>query len=266
MRTPACSMATSTGIRGSSRERYTSASCSLSSSARRIGASCPARSARSHAKSRAASTGMSAKRQRLDALAADVFFRQRLVSRVLERQLFERVGRPGRVDQVAGDHRVEVEPVQPHTVPGEHDGVELQVVADLRHAPGLRAAASAPRAPRRAASDGGVAERPMARRHVIGLSRATSKTRGRRWRRASRTADRAARGTQTIRSPAAGAASARTPSIVSTIRYVRDDAGGGRRVLVDDRAEAQLVEDLEAPLGRGAAIAERVGVERRPAR
>ncbi len=51
-----------------------------------------------------------AKRQRLDALAADVFFRQRLVGRVLERQLFERVGRPRRVDQVAGDHRVEVEP------------------------------------------------------------------------------------------------------------------------------------------------------------
>ena len=109
-RTPACSIAMSTGIRGSSRERYTSVNCSLSSMRaenrrelpREVGPLAREIEGRFH--------GDVAKRQRLDALAADVFFRQRLVGRVLERQLFERVGRPGRVDQVAGDHRVEVEP------------------------------------------------------------------------------------------------------------------------------------------------------------
>ena len=62
------------------------------------------------------------------------------------------------------------------------------------------------------------------------------------------------------------AASARTPSSVLTIRYVLATLAAVGAYSFDDRAKPELVEDLEAPLARGAAIAERVGVECRPAR
>ena len=117
--------------RGSGRRRPAAPS---SSRPRRIGASWPARSARSQAKSSAASTGMSPSDSALTPLPQTSSSVSALYDRVLERQLLERIGRPRGVHQVAGDHRVEVEPGQAHTVPGEHDRVELEVVADLRHA------------------------------------------------------------------------------------------------------------------------------------
>ena len=70
-------------------------------------------------------------RHRLGAAAADVLLGQRLVAEMLERGSFERVARPRRVEQVAGEHRVERQPAQRDAVGLQHDGVELQIVADL---------------------------------------------------------------------------------------------------------------------------------------
>ena len=41
------------------------------------------------------------------------------------------MARPGRVEEIAGQHRVELEPGQPNALPREHEGIELQVVTDL---------------------------------------------------------------------------------------------------------------------------------------
>jgi hypothetical protein len=53
---------------------------------------------------------------------------------MLERRLLERMPRPCRVEQVAGEHRVEGQPAERDAVPSEDDQVELQVVADLANA------------------------------------------------------------------------------------------------------------------------------------
>jgi hypothetical protein len=48
-------------------------------------------------------------RDRFRAAAADLFFRQRLIAGVLEREVLQLVGRPGGIEQIARDHRVEIE-------------------------------------------------------------------------------------------------------------------------------------------------------------
>ena len=50
---------------------------------------------------------------------------------MLEREILEPVLRTGRVEQIARDHRVRVEPAELDAVTREQDGVELQVVTDL---------------------------------------------------------------------------------------------------------------------------------------
>ena len=52
-------------------------------------------------------------------------------SRHARGQLLERVCRTRRVEQVAGEHRVGLDAAQHDAVTLEHDGVELQIVADL---------------------------------------------------------------------------------------------------------------------------------------
>jgi hypothetical protein len=50
---------------------------------------------------------------------------------MLQRRFFERVARPRGIQQIAGEHRVKLEPGQVDAVTREHDHVELQVVANL---------------------------------------------------------------------------------------------------------------------------------------
>ena len=64
--------------------------------------------------------------------AADVFLRERLVAQMLERDLLDGVARPGRIEHVAREHRVELEPVEGDALVRQHHQIELQIVADLR--------------------------------------------------------------------------------------------------------------------------------------
>ena len=50
---------------------------------------------------------------------------------MLERQILERMRRAGRVEQVAREHRVGLEPAERDAVACEDDRVELQIVTDL---------------------------------------------------------------------------------------------------------------------------------------
>ena len=69
---------------------------------------------------------------RLDALAAHFVFGDRLVAELLERERLERLARSVRINQVAGDHRVEpLRVLHVDAVAAEHDQIGLQVVADL---------------------------------------------------------------------------------------------------------------------------------------
>ena len=107
-------------------------SCSVSSSGARCVASCSARSARSHGDSRARrsaaaivnGTALAPRPHTSSSVSA-------LVAEMLERRAFERMSRARRVEQVAGEHRVEPDAAQRDAVRGEHDHVGLEIVADL---------------------------------------------------------------------------------------------------------------------------------------
>ena len=73
-------------------------------------------------------------RGRLGASPADVLFADRLVAEVLERRVFQPVLRPRRVEQVAGEHRVERETAERDALSGQHNRVRLEVVPDLAEA------------------------------------------------------------------------------------------------------------------------------------
>ena len=68
---------------------------------------------------------------RLRPLADDRLVRDGAVADVLERELSEAVRRLRRVEEVAGQQRVEVEPGERRAVPREHEGRSLQVVPHL---------------------------------------------------------------------------------------------------------------------------------------
>jgi hypothetical protein len=113
-------------------------------------------------------------RQGLHTAAAHVLFGQRLVAGVLEREILNQVPRPRRVEQVARQHRVHVEPAQRDAVSREDDRVELQIVPLL-----LDGLVFEDRPERRQRGverqAGGIAERPVADRHVVAVSRAGGK-------------------------------------------------------------------------------------------
>src|SRR4029434_5238176 len=58
-------------------------------------------------------------------------FGQCLVAEMLERGFFERMTGACRVKQIAGEHRVELEPRERDAVPRQNDDVELQIVTEL---------------------------------------------------------------------------------------------------------------------------------------
>ena len=74
--------------------------------------------------------------ERLRALADDLLERDRLVADRLQGQVAQVVARAGGVHQIAGNQRVEVEPVQGDAVTAQEQNGLLEVVPDLRH-PGV---------------------------------------------------------------------------------------------------------------------------------
>ena len=161
---------------------------------------------------------------------------QRLVAQLLERQRLERLARAVRVEQVAGQHRVERQrarsatPCRPSTI-----SVDLEVVADLRDRPDP----SSTRAPARASASA-VLERRRRRakpswpeRHVARRAAAPSRRRARRA--SARTG--AAPSAITCRPNAPGRRSSRDQRrrarpVDSTMRVVlRDRSSRRRRVL-----------------------------------
>ena len=155
------------------------------------------------------------------------------------------------------------EPAQRDAVPRQHDGVELQVVADpsrSRSSSSIgRSASSAvverqARRRRRRARDARSA-RSRRRRGAVENARPTIAGAHRR-RPVGQDAQREAPAGSQPRRPARCTPSARVDD-----RGSLRDGVGGRRVLHDQRAEAELVEELEAALARAAAVAQRVDVE-----
>jgi hypothetical protein len=178
---------------------------------------------------------------------------------VLERQVFQLVLRTRRVDQVAGEHRVDVEPAERHAMLCEHDGVELQIVAGFLHRLVLedRPQHLEGRLDRQA---GRFAERAVSGGHVVPIA-------GRcRERQANNRRAHCRRpiGQDTQRKLPGG------PEPVGQLQHVVDGIGysiglgnraGGRRVLLDEQPETELVEDLEAPLARPTPVPQRLGIE-----
>src|SRR5436190_1019555 len=214
-------------------------------------------------------------RHRLRAAAADVFFGQRLVAGVLEREILQRMRGPVRVHQVAGDHRVGLEPAHHDAVPLEQDRVELQVVPDLpdrrifehrpQHVERLAGAEAAGRlrlavereAAVRAGRYGRTAgrERDVARLARRGRERQPDDRRAHRRRRVGQHAQReASRGAEVGRERRD--AFARVDRLV-----VLPDGLRRRREVHHQGAEAEAREQVEAALARAAAVAHRLGVE-----
>ena len=269
MRMPARSMSASTGRSGISRSRKTSSSWSVTSSGASRFDSCRARSARSPAKFSASSGATRDKRHRLGAPAAHVFLGQRLVAEVLERGLLERVAGPRRVQQVAGEHRVEREAAQRDAVVLQDDEVELQIVADLadrlvfeqrlqplerRAAVHLRRRRRRPAGRRRPPRPRGPAARSAPADRAVENAMPTI---------AARIADGRSGMTRSANSPAArsSAISASSSCERRDERVVLLDRVRRRRVLVDQRAERQTREELVAALARRAAVAQRLEVD-----
>ena len=94
-------------------------------------ASCSGRSARSAAIVADDIGRQIRQRCRLDALAGERLFGDCLVAEMLERSVVEVMRGPSRVDQVAGDHRVEGETAQRHALSPEHQRRRLEVVPDF---------------------------------------------------------------------------------------------------------------------------------------
>ena len=119
-RTPACSMPTSTRISGRSSVSHTRVEIFGVETCRQVLRQLQ-RQIRALAREVAtASAGSSAMRSGLDALAGERVLGDRLVAEMLERRVFEPVRGPCRVDQVAGDHRVEGKATERHAVPPDH--------------------------------------------------------------------------------------------------------------------------------------------------
>ena len=185
-------------------------------------------------------------RERLRAAPADVLFGQRLVARVLERQLLETMLGAGRIEEIAGEHRVGAEPPQRDAVPRQHDRVELQVVAVL--ADRLVLEHRAERVQRgRERHAGGVADGLMADRHIVGILRG-----GRKRQPDNRRAHRRRSIRQDAQPEVPGG-----PQSVCQLPHslvgvddavVLGDGLRGRRVFLGEPPEPELVEDPEAAL------------------
>ena len=75
--------------------------------------------------------GELAERPRPCAASNNLLCRDRLVPDVLQREILEQVGRPRRIEEVAGQHRVPIQALQGDTVAGQHLHRELEVVTDF---------------------------------------------------------------------------------------------------------------------------------------
>ena len=98
--------------------------------------------------------GQMRQRNRLLPRAADVILRERLVPKVLERNLLDGMARPCRIEHVARQHRVELEPAEGDPLVPEHHQIELEVVANFRDRGALETSFSAATAARGLRADG----------------------------------------------------------------------------------------------------------------
>ena len=197
---------------------------------------------------------------RLGAASTHVFLPQCPVSEVLERRVLERMARPRGIEQVAGQHGVDAEPGQPHSVAFEHDCVELQVVPHLLDRRILEQRLEGGQrlvdAELRAVVHPPVAERQVACRPGPGRERQADDA-------------GADRGGDIRQHPDTEPAS--SPQLVDERSKVAGRGHepvvllgrlGGRSVFHHERAEPQLVEQLVAALARRPAISERIDLER----
>ena len=197
-------------------------------------------------------------RDRLRAAATYVFFDECLVARVLEGKILEPVFRSAGIDQIAREHRVDVESTQRDVVPGEHECVELHVVADLADRCVFEHRAE--RVERLVHRQRRRAEAAVSRRHVVGITR-----RGR-----ERKADDVSAHRARLIGQHPEGKPPRGPQPIDQ-RAHRFRRGGNpvrladrprrRRVLLGETPERELVEDLKRSLARAAAVADRLGVE-----
>ena len=198
-------------------------------------------------------------RQGFGAAAAHLFLRERLVARMLERQIFQPVRRPGGVDEITANHRVGVEAAQRDAVPGEHDHVEFHVVPYFRDA--IVFERRLQRGERRLQRQRAVvAERAVAGGHVVCLPRS---------RRERQADDRSGHRRRPVGQHTEGEPAARRQPLgerADILRRVDDpvcllNRARGGCVFGNQCPERQGVEDLEAPLAGGARVAKRIGVE-----
>ena len=154
-------------------------------------------------------------------------------------------------------------------MPGEDNGVELEVVPDLEEASSSRTGFRTFRAvsrsiPGRSASQGlrrdprWDAGRPSAH---IGRAVDPSKTTARRCRHASRQASQGARAGRSGAERFNSSTRAWSSSSDCDGRVILADGLGGRRVLQHQRSEAQAREQLEATIAGRASIAKRLWIE-----
>ena len=147
IRTPCRSISASTGTSGSSRSRNSGSRPSSRRRGAQLLGELP-RQIRALAGEAQQRRGRQVRqRDGFLARAADVFLRERLVAQMLERDFLDGVARPGRVEHVAGEHRVELEPCERDALVREHHQIELQIVADLRDRRIFEDALRAPPAP-----------------------------------------------------------------------------------------------------------------------
>ena len=178
---------------------------------------------------------------------------------MFEREILELVLRPGRVNQIAREHRVGAESSKRDAMLREHDGVELQVVSRFLH--GLvfedrpqHLERGFHRQTRR------FAERAVSSRHVVRVSRRCRERQA-----DNRRAHRGRSVGQYAQREPPGAAKAPGQFLHIVDRVDRPislgNRAGGWRVFLDECPEAELVENLEAPLARPAPVPQRFRIE-----
>ena len=184
----------------------------------------------------------------------------RAIADPLQRELPERVRGPGRVEQVAGQQRIQVEPVERRAVPSEHERRRLQVVAHLPDRGVPRGRASRANA---LSGSRSVPSPPSARCPAVHSGRDGGRPRSRslRPRRAWRARNRSATRCRRDRRGPWHRPGSRDPPSCERWRSPLN-GGRGRRVVGEERPEPERGKEVQAALARRTVVPQRGPVER----